>query len=87
MTIQRSEGLGSRLGSCMRSVYKPLVHIGSCHCEVKGGFVDCPRPIKCPTSILPHMVGSNQALHENTKVTGPGVKARLSPGTHCLCMY
>ena len=27
-------------------------------------------------SILPHVVVANQALHENTKVRGPGVEAR-----------
>ena len=42
---------------------------GCCH----GGFVDCP----CPISILPHVVVANQALHENTKVRGPGVEATL----------
>ena len=36
--------------------------------------MDCPRP----TSILPHVVVTNQALHENTKVRGPGVEARLA---------
>ena len=35
--------------------------------------MDCPRPIK---SILSHVVVANQALHEDTKVRGPGVEAR-----------
>ena len=42
--------------------------------------MDCPRPIKSvlPRSILPHVVVANQALHEDTKVRGPGVEANFS---------
>ena len=36
--------------------------------------MDCPRPIM---SILCHVVVANQALHEDTKVRGPGVEARF----------
>ena len=39
--------------------------------------MDCPCPIVGSTSILPHMVVANKALHENTKVRGPGVEARV----------
>ena len=35
--------------------------------------MECPRPIYM--SILSHMVVANQALHEDTKVRGPGVEA------------
>ena len=38
--------------------------------------MDCPRLIKIgSTSILPHVVVANQALHGNTKVRGPGDQA------------
>ena len=38
--------------------------------------MDCPRPIKSGSiSILCHVVVANQALHEDTKVRGPGVEA------------
>ena len=40
------------------------------------------------TSILPHVVVTNQALHESTKVRGPGVEAMVQAGyimlyAHC----
>ena len=34
-------------------------------------------------SILSHVVVANQALHEDTKVRGPGVEARLNTGVVC----
>ena len=40
--------------------------------------MDCPRQIKSrfyPKWSLPQVVVANQALHENTKVRGPGVEA------------
>ena len=39
--------------------------------------MDCPHLIKSvlPTSILPHVVVANQALHGNAKVRGPAVEA------------
>ena len=40
--------------------------------------MDCPHPIS-QFYLLPHMVVANQALHENTKVKGPGVEARPAP--------
>ena len=37
--------------------------------------MDCPRTIML---ILCHVVVANQALHEDTKVRGPGVEAKAS---------
>ena len=41
--------------------------------------MDCPCPIM---SVLPHVVVANQALHDNTKVRGPGVEATLKTSLH-----
>ena len=37
--------------------------------------MECPHPIKSVLSSLCHLVVVNQALHEDTKVRGPGVEA------------
>ena len=49
--------------------------------------MDCPRSIKSVLSILPNVVVANQALHENTKVRGPGVEASLVKSVPNILMH
>ena len=40
--------------------------------------MECPRPIQSCLCRVCHVVVANEALHEDTKVRGPGVEAKHS---------